>query len=63
MSDPELMTRHSANDTELFRKMTSFILMDKISPYGRCHMRCCHPGTQSAIKSKTGTADKLCLSR
>ena len=30
------MTRHSTNDTELFRKMTSLILMDKISPYGRC---------------------------
>ena len=34
ISDPELMTRHSTNDTELFRKMTSLILMDKISPYG-----------------------------
>ena len=33
ISDPELMTRHSTNDTELFRKMTSLILMDNISPY------------------------------
>ena len=38
ISDPELMTRHSTNDTELFRKMTSLILMGKISPPGHCHM-------------------------
>ena len=31
------MTRHSTNDTELFRKMTSLILMGKISPPGHCH--------------------------
>ena len=31
------MTRHSTNDTELFRKMTSLIFMDKISPFGHCH--------------------------
>ena len=37
ISDPELMTRHSTNDTELFRKMTSLILMGKISPPGHCH--------------------------
>ena len=36
ISDPELMTRHSTNDTELFRKMTSLILMGKISPPGHC---------------------------
>ena len=30
------MTRHSTNDTELFRKMTSLILMGKISPPGHC---------------------------
>ena len=38
INDSELMTRHSTNDTELFRKMTSLILMDKISPFGRCLM-------------------------
>ena len=32
------MTRHSTNDTELFRKMTSLILMGKISPPGHCHI-------------------------
>ena len=31
------MTQHSTNDTELFRKMTSLILMGKISPPGHCH--------------------------
>ena len=39
ISDPELMTRHSTNDTELFRKMTSLILMGKISPPGHCLIR------------------------
>ena len=38
ISDPELMTGHSTNDMELFRKMTSLILMGKISPPGHCHM-------------------------
>ena len=33
------MTRHSTNDTELFRKMTSLILMGKISPPGHCHIK------------------------
>ena len=32
------MTRHSTNDTELFRKMTSLILTDKISPHGHSHI-------------------------
>ena len=40
ISDPELMTRHSTNDTELFRKMTSLILMGKISPPGHCPKPC-----------------------
>ena len=31
------MARHSTNDTELMRKMTSIILIGKISPPGRCH--------------------------
>ena len=35
------MTRHSTNDTELFRKMTSLIFMDKISPFGHCLIRAC----------------------
>ena len=50
ISDPELMTRHSTNDTELFRKMTSLILMGKISPPGhslRWHSRCCFPQAQA----------------
>ena len=38
INDSGLMTRHSTNDTELFRKMTSLIFMDKISPFGHCHM-------------------------
>ena len=42
ISDPELMTRHSTNDTELFRKMTSLILMGKISPPGHCHTQSKH---------------------
>ena len=47
ISDPELMTRHSTNDTELFRKMTSLILMVKISPPGHCHMP---PGSRMRLQ-------------
>ena len=43
------MTRHSTNDTELFRKMTSLILMGKISPPGHCLLYLSSPPPQTKL--------------